>query len=90
MKLTITYNISKLHPQGTHAYEQEVEETSSRCPACSHSFLWADSGAGDYYLGPKFYCPQCFWTGYVQASCFANPNGTGTDDQVIRAIRVLK
>ena len=86
--LDVVYNISKHNPAGTHIYTQKVEETSLGCPQCRSRTrsLWMDSDPGDYYVGPKFYCPACFWTGHVIESSQANPNGVEADDQILKAV----
>jgi len=86
VKVSIRYNIHPGNPAGTHSYDQEYIETADHCPKC-HTKLWSDAGEGDYYVGPEFYCPACYWTGYVIFSYTADPAGSDPDDQTIRAIR---
>lgn len=87
IKVSIWYNIHPvIQPDGTHIYEQEYTATNDHCPRC-HKQLWSAADEGDYYKGPKFYCPHCFWTGYVISCHTADPTGYNADDQTIRAIR---
>lgn len=86
IKVSIRYNIALVNPAGTHSCDHEYVETEDFCPKC-YTQLWSEAGAGDYYVGPKFYCPSCCWTGYVIFSYIADPAGHDADDQTIRAIR---
>lgn len=87
IKLSVRYNIHPvIQPNGTHSYEHEYKETEDFCPRC-HKRLWSEDSEGDYYVGPTFYCPACCWVGYIINSHTADPAGTDSNDQIIRAIR---
>lgn len=87
MEIFVRYNINTRTPKGTHTYKQSVSPTTLYCPACGKQDVWKDDGAGDYYVGPTFYCRSCKRIGhYMMENHVHNVMDTDPVSQIFRAI----
>lgn len=53
MKTIVTYDFK------THTLRAEFESTEYFCPSCGKQTVWVETGEGDYYVGPSYYCTSC-------------------------------
>ena len=43
----------------SHTYNESWEYQTIFCPGCGKKRVWAERGAGDYYVGVGYICTDC-------------------------------
>lgn len=71
-----------------HSITDKYEKSDLFCPRCGKQTVFVDTGAGDYYQGPRHVCLECVEAFGCQLYGGDNPSdGETTNTQIVEQIK---